>query len=50
MSSTYNTRPLVPEVLVAGNRFAIIRERPSYEAMLALDIVPDWLTDARGPA
>jgi diaminopimelate decarboxylase len=43
MSSTYNTRPLVPEVLVAGDRFAVIRERPSIEAMLALDKIPDWL-------
>jgi diaminopimelate decarboxylase len=45
MSSTYNTRPLVPEVLVAGGRFAVIRERPSYEAMLAMDAIPDWLDD-----
>ena len=45
MSSTYNTRPLVPEVLVSGNRFAVVRERPSYEAMLAMDAIPDWLDD-----
>jgi diaminopimelate decarboxylase len=43
MSSTYNTRPLVPEVLVDGNRFAVIRARQSYDAMLALDTIPDWL-------
>jgi diaminopimelate decarboxylase len=43
MSSTYNTRPLVPEVLVGGNQFAVIRTRPSYEAMLAMDAIPDWL-------
>jgi len=43
MSSTYNTRPLVPEVLVSGDRFAVIRARPSYDEMLALDTVPDWL-------
>ena len=43
MSSTYNTRPLVPEVLVSGDRYAVIRERPSLEAMLALDIIPGWL-------
>jgi diaminopimelate decarboxylase len=43
MSSTYNTRPLVPEVLVDGDRFAVIRARPSYDELLALDIVPDWL-------
>jgi diaminopimelate decarboxylase len=45
MSSTYNTRPLVPEVMVSGDRYAIIRARPSYDALLALDIVPDWLAD-----
>jgi diaminopimelate decarboxylase len=45
MSSTYNTRPLVPEMLVDGDRFAIIRARPSYEAMLALDTIPDWLVE-----
>jgi diaminopimelate decarboxylase len=45
MSSTYNSRPLVPEVLVHGGRFAVIRERPSYEDMLALDTIPDWLGD-----
>lgn len=43
MSSTYNTRPLVPEVLVDGARFAVIRQRPSYDEMLALETVPDWL-------
>ena len=43
MSSTYNTRPLVPEVLVDGARFAVIRARPSYDEMLALDTIPDWL-------
>jgi diaminopimelate decarboxylase len=45
MSSTYNTRPLVPEVLVEGGRFAVVRERPSYEAMLAMDAIPDWFED-----
>ena len=46
MSSTYNSRLLVPETLVEGTRFAVIRERPSYEALLALDHVPDWLGEA----
>ena len=46
MSSTYNSRLLVPEVLVAGQRFAVVRPRPSYDDMLALDAVPDWLADA----
>jgi diaminopimelate decarboxylase len=43
MASTYNTRPLVPEVLVAGDRFAVIRARPRYEDLLGLDAMPDWL-------
>jgi diaminopimelate decarboxylase len=45
MSTTYNSRLLVPEVLVAGNRFAVIRARPSYDALLSLDTIPDWLSD-----
>ena len=48
MSSTYNSRPLVPEVLVAGSRFAVIRRRPSHEEMVALEAVPDWLADCAG--
>ncbi|ALL13777.1 diaminopimelate decarboxylase [Caulobacter henricii] len=43
MASEYNTRPLVPEVLVDGDRFAVIRARPTYDAMLARDLVPDWV-------
>jgi len=43
MSSTYNTRLLVPEVLVNGDRFAVIRARPSYEEMRSLESLPDWL-------
>ena len=44
LSSTYNTRPLVPEVLVNGTSFDIIRRRPDFEEMIALEKVPDWLT------
>jgi len=40
---TYNTRPLVPEVLVRDNDYAVIRARESYEAMIARDVMPDWL-------
>ncbi|WP_342107764.1 diaminopimelate decarboxylase [Methylobacterium sp. SI9] len=40
---TYNTRPLVPEVLVRGDRAATVRPRVSVEALVALDRVPDWL-------
>ena len=43
MASSYNTRPLVPEVLVKGDQFAVIRERPSLAEMLALDTIPSWL-------
>jgi diaminopimelate decarboxylase len=42
-SGTYNTRPLIPEVLVDGPRYAIIRPRQTVEEILALDRVPDWL-------
>jgi diaminopimelate decarboxylase len=48
MSSTYNSRKLVPEVLVSGDRFAVVRARPSYEAMLAMDSVPEWLDESGG--
>jgi diaminopimelate decarboxylase len=51
MSTTYNSRLLVPEVLVSGDRFAVIRARPSYDALLSLDTIPDWLSDvSEGPA
>lgn len=43
MASEYNTRPLVPEVLVDGDRYAVIRARPTYDEMLARDLVPDWI-------
>lgn len=42
-SSQYNTRPLIPEVLVKGNKFEIIRERPSIEEILQSERLPDWL-------
>jgi diaminopimelate decarboxylase len=45
MSTTYNSRLLVPEVLVAGQRFAVIRARPSYDALLSLDTIPQWLSN-----
>ena len=43
-ASTYNTRLLVPEVLVNGSEFHVIRPRGSYEDLIGLDSVPDWLT------
>lgn len=42
-ASTYNTRLLVPEVLVNGSEFAIVRSRTSYEDLIGLDTVPSWL-------
>jgi len=42
-AGTYNTRLLVPEVLVDGDRFAVIRPRRSYEDLIGLDVLPDWL-------
>ncbi len=43
MASEYNTRPLVPEVMVSGDRWALIRARPTIEEMLARDSIPAWL-------
>ncbi|MEM8934977.1 MAG: diaminopimelate decarboxylase [Pseudomonadota bacterium] len=45
LSSQYNTRPLVPEVLVNGDKSAIIRRRPTVSEILAVESVPDWVTD-----
>ena len=42
-AGTYNSRPLVPEVLVSGGEFAVIRPRPSIEDLIGLDRVPHWL-------
>ncbi len=42
-ASEYNTRPLVPEVMVKGAAFAIVRDRPRYEDMLARDHIPDFI-------
>ncbi len=42
-AGTYNTRPLIPEVLVDGDRFAIIRPRPSVAEIIDMDRVPAWL-------
>jgi diaminopimelate decarboxylase len=42
-ASTYNSRPLIPEVLVRHNEWAIVRPRPSAEELIALDHMPAWL-------
>ncbi len=49
MSSSYNSRPLVPEVLVNGDRFAVIRKRPDYDEMVAGEEMPDWLGEDAAP-
>jgi diaminopimelate decarboxylase len=43
MSSEYNTRPLVAEVLVKGDRYAVVRPRPTYQEMLAREPLAEWL-------
>ena len=43
-SGTYNSRPLVPEVLVNGGEFAVVRPRQTYEELIGLDRLPSWLT------
>jgi len=43
MSSEYNSRLLAPEVLVKGDRFAVVRPRPTYEDMLAREESAPWL-------
>lgn len=42
-AGTYNTRLLVPEVLVDGDRFHVVRPRPTYDDLIGLDSMPDWL-------
>jgi len=42
-ASQYNSRPLVPEVLVSGSEACVTRLRPTYEDMLAAERLPDWL-------
>ena len=43
MASEYNTRPLVPEVLVSGGEHAVIRARPGWDAVISRDAIPSWL-------
>ncbi|MEN0001363.1 MAG: diaminopimelate decarboxylase [Pseudomonadota bacterium] len=42
-SGTYNSRLLVPEVMVNGDQFHVVRPRPTYDELLALDSLPAWL-------
>jgi diaminopimelate decarboxylase len=43
MASEYNSRPLVPEVLVNCDQFAVIRARPTFDEMINRDTIPQWL-------
>ena len=43
LGSAYNTRLAAPEVLVDGDKWAVVRARPDYEALLAGEAIPDWL-------
>ena len=43
MSSEYNSRPLIPEVMVKGDQFAVIRRRPTFDEMINRDTIPEWL-------
>ncbi|MEL7344534.1 MAG: diaminopimelate decarboxylase [Pseudomonadota bacterium] len=44
MASEYNTRPLIPEVLVQDDQFAVIRARPTFDEMINRDTIPEWLS------
>ena len=43
MAGTYNSRPLTPEVLVSGDKWAVVRARPPIEALIEADQIPDWV-------
>ena len=43
MASEYNTRPLIPEVMVKGDQFAVIRPRPTFDEIINRDTIPAWL-------
>jgi len=43
-AGTYNSRLLIPEVLVKGGEYAVVRPRPSYADLIGLDKIPPWLT------
>ena len=47
MSSSYNARPLAPELLVRGNTWAVVRPRQTVESLIGLDRLPPWIKPAR---
>ncbi|WP_338608981.1 diaminopimelate decarboxylase [Pelagibacterium nitratireducens] len=50
MSSTYNTRPLIAEVLVDGGKWHTVRPRQTLDELIGLDSVPEWVKDEAGAA
>ena len=48
MSSTYNSRPLTPEVLVRNGEWAVVRERMDIDRLIAADSIPPWLAGCAG--
>ncbi|MXY42357.1 MAG: diaminopimelate decarboxylase [Rhodospirillaceae bacterium] len=48
MSSAYNSRPPAPEVLVSGDRFAVVRARQTVDDLIRQEAVPDWLEPPEG--
>jgi diaminopimelate decarboxylase len=42
-AGTYNTRPLVPEIMVRGERFSVVRPRQTYQDLIGMDRLPNWL-------
>jgi diaminopimelate decarboxylase len=46
LANTYNSRLLVPEVLVSGKDFAVVRPRPTYADLIGQDKLPAWLETA----
>ena len=42
LSSEYNTRPLIPEIMVYKKRYEIVRPRPTYDEMFDTEVMPNW--------
>ena len=45
-AGTYNSRPLLPEILVKDDSFAVVRERQTYDELIGADRMAPWLTKA----
>ena len=43
MANTYNSRPLVPETMVDGSKWAVVADRIQPATILAAERVPEWL-------